>query len=399
MPQIYGKITTETVLQDNRLYDVSDVIFKQYPDLAPFMGFMKSLNRVTVSDPEFWWFNKGLRPAYTQVNNGAGYLAGDTSIVVDDATVFVPSDVLRVVDANGDYGEQMIVTAVVTGTNTITVRRAVGSTSAQALVDNDKLIRVGNAQTEYSDSPNPVNQKAVKLYNYAQTVRTTNKHSRRAEKTTYRAGNQNKEIAKRRDEKTREHQLELERVMLFGERGIENAGTEGATTYTGGIYHWILDAVARGYDVTTNQGGGTLTLAQFETFLEEKAFAYGSDRKIAFCSPRVISVLNNLLRGEVRLQNHTNSYGLNVTTYESPHGVLDIVRHRLFEHGDFKYASMIVDPNQLELKSVNEELVSYIQNVGLGSLDGSEDNWLTDAGLCVAVPESCAFISNIQSAA
>ena len=396
----YGNLSTENVLQTNRLYDVTDAIYLTYPDQSPFIATQVAAGSMMTSDPEFWWFTRDDRAKYDQINNGAGYLAGDTSIVVDNADKFVPGDqVVHVKTSDGSYNETMRITAVNTGTNTLTVSRGTGSTSAGALADNDYLLRIGSAFEEGSSLPDPMSQQLVKYYNYTQILRTSSVYSRTFLQTKMRAGNRDKEIQKRRQEKTEEHKRDIEAMLLWGERGIEGDGTSQPNRKTGGLNYWINVANAAGFDNTTSVAAGNLTLAGWESFLEAKAFAFGSDEKYMFCSPRVISVINNLLRGYVQLENKLTEYGMNVTKYHSPHGTINIVRHRQFTTGIYQYAGLIVDPNHVSLRFINEGVTSFKTDVGLEGNDEYEDSWLTEVGLQVTIPQSLALITNVQAAA
>lgn len=102
--------------------------------------FLKALDlwstKEAVNQAVYYWVEDEMLPIHTLVNYSAGYAAGDTSIVVDDAKLFIVNSEVHVTRTL----ENMRVTAVDYDTNTITVVRGFGGTPAAALVDNDVLV-------------------------------------------------------------------------------------------------------------------------------------------------------------------------------------------------------------------------------------------------------------------
>lgn len=395
---IYGKRSTENVLQSNRWRDVSDVIYNLRPDESPFIAMSSRIKKEQSIDPKFEWFGKEPRSDSDAINNGAGYAAGATTIEVDNADKFLPGDTVRVVDATtGALEEMMRVTAVDTGANELTVQRGVGDTAAGALSDNDILYILSDAQPEGSDIPDGLSQKAAEYYNFTQISRTSSTYTRTFMQTRMRADET--EVQKRRMEKSREHKRKVEKMLFWGERGISGAGSDAPNRKTGGIDFWLAQSIASGVDNTQNQAGGTITEVQMEQFLEEKAFEYGSDTKVAFCSPRVISVINNLERGKIELVNMEKEYGINISRWHSPHGTLDLVRHKLFNFGTYQYAMCVVDMEEISLKYIGDSEMQFRTDIGVEGLDSFTDDWLSEVGLKVKRPETLALLTNVQTAA
>jgi len=398
MAVIYGNRSTENVLQSNRWRDIAPVIYNLRPDETPFSVLISKIRKSMTVDPKFEWFGKEPRSDADAVNNGAGYAAGATSIVVDNADKFLPGDLVRVIDGTtGAYEELMRVTAVVTGTNTLTVERGVGSTSAGAIADDDILLIVGDAQPEGSDIPDGLSQLATEYYNYTQIFRTSSEYTRTFLQTKLRADDS--EVKRRREEKSREHKRKIEKMLFWGERGISGAGGAAPNRKSGGLYWFIQQAIAGGVDNTQSQSGGTMTEVQLETFLETKAFEYGGKEKMAFCSPRVISVINNLHRGKIELTNMVNEFGINIVKWHSPHGTLNFVRHKLFNYGIFEKAMMVVDMDEVSLRYVGDSDMQFRTDIGVEGQDSYTDDWLSEVGLMVQRPETLALLTNVNAAA
>jgi hypothetical protein len=58
------------------------------PEAAPLTVFTKKLSKKRTVNPAFNWLEDELAPRFDQVNNGAGYASGATSIVVDNGAYF-----------------------------------------------------------------------------------------------------------------------------------------------------------------------------------------------------------------------------------------------------------------------------------------------------------------------
>jgi len=102
--------------------------------------FLKALDlwstKEPATQPVYYWVEDELLPIHTKVNLAAGYSASATSIVVDDARLFIENSEVHVPRTL----ENIRVTGVVYSTNTLTVTRGWNGSPAAALLDNDELI-------------------------------------------------------------------------------------------------------------------------------------------------------------------------------------------------------------------------------------------------------------------
>jgi hypothetical protein len=225
-----------------------------------------SLGIRTVTNFTFEWLEDALKATTTQINNGGGYLDSDTSIVVDDSSIFAVNDLIDVVRT----GEILMVTANTVATNTLTVSRSWGATAAAALVDNDYLLIIGNAYSEAgSYALNPVKITTNKS-NYIQDTRHSfagtfvlDKHE------LYGTSGQRPYL---RNKFLVEHQKYIEASLLFGEK---NAGTgaDGSPKKTTGGF---IEAQGSNNVVAV---GGALTKPTWNAWLKD-LFTYGSPEKL-----------------------------------------------------------------------------------------------------------------------
>lgn len=403
MPVNYGRQGTETVLQANRFNDVSDIVFLKHPDESPVTTLMTALGRVNSGDPEFKWFNKDRRAPSAAAETSD--LIGDTTHTFTTpalAAIFVVDDIFAVVDGTtGILGERVRVTAVDTTAGTLGMARGAGGTTAAAIGTTDTFLRVANAQTEGSALPTPNSQQLIPFNNFTQIIRHSSIYTRTfMESNRFFAGQQNMELQNKRMEKRKEHVRDINTMLLFGRRGIEGAGTDTVRRYSGGIEQFIIDSIAAGVDNTQAvAGGGALDYATFEDFLGSKAFAFGGTEKWALCSTKTISVLNLLTKDAIRIENVPTFFGLNVTRFHSTHGILNLVRDDTLNIGEYANSMVVIDPDHMDIKHIGDGMTRFRTDVGVQSDDDKKDDWLTEAGLKVSVPETIAKLTNIISAA
>lgn len=144
--------------------DVSDVIGIISPFETPLLDHLGDPRRAANSTVHEW-IEDELLPN-TDTINDATYTdaAADTAFIVDHASRFRVGDQVQ---ATGSR-EVMLVTAINTGTNTLTVVRGYGGTTATALADNLVLRILGNAALEGDDRPAARFTSRTRRQNYTQ---------------------------------------------------------------------------------------------------------------------------------------------------------------------------------------------------------------------------------------
>ena len=149
---IIGSRNTLTIEQSQRIPDVDDKIFLLEPGESPLTAFLTQIGKIgdgggkfngmalqkrVVYNPEFTEYEDQYSGVWAQINNGAGYTSGATSLAVDNpsAAIFSKFDLIK----NSRTGEIMRVTSVDYAGNLLTVTRGAGATAAAAINDNDWL--------------------------------------------------------------------------------------------------------------------------------------------------------------------------------------------------------------------------------------------------------------------
>jgi len=271
--------------------DVSKEISRYVPDETPWTVMLMQARKRGTRTAEFYWWEEDLLGYWTQINNSAGYNNAATSIAVDDGSIFAAKDILKLPRT----GEIMLVTDVIT--NTITVVRGYGETSAAAILDNDYIVQLGNAMEERSDVPAEKLVQPSKVYNFCGITRTPFGGS-----GTLLAEQQitnEQERARLTRDKGVDHRLALERQLLFGERKEDTANKRRMSR---GVEKFITTNV---YDA-----GGTLTETEFDNEICEKVFKYGTKNKVLVASSRMVSIINGFAKEKLQVSRARKSTAL-----------------------------------------------------------------------------------------
>lgn len=382
---IRARESTENIPSARRVRDVESKLAYLDPDAAPFTLLLQKARKGTASNPKFEWIEKDLPARWSQVNNGAGYASGATAIVVDYSRYFSVGDIINVVRT----GEKMRVSAVDTATETLTVVRGVGSTAAAALVDNDDLQIIGNAYAEGSPLGLEKSNIEAYKYNYTQIFRHPFGVTGTQDQSENYTG---KDRPRLRAEKAIEHKIDLERAALFGERAIDTTSTNNPRRYTGGALFFLSSNI--------RDAGGTLTEPEVEAWLAD-VFMHtaGGDSRVLLASPLIISTFDQLAAGRLQMVPSDKTYGITVRQWLTSHGTFNIVKHRLLENGlggsGYGGHALLLDPKQWQYKTLGNRSTKLRVDVGVDGDDAWTDEYLTECGFQVGLPETQGVLKNV----
>ena len=217
--------------------------------------------------------------------------------------------------------------------------------------------------------------------------------------------------------KLREHKVDIERAMLFG-----NSASVNSINYTDGIVgHIIKNSQSQITGATTQvsytEDKGYFTTrtdaeTTYDVILKDLEVIFdpargGSSSKLALCSLPVISFFNKMASSSTFLSSAysaanpmmsqaSGSYGHKVMKVETIHGDLTLVKEPLFRGHAAPYMCLVdldnVAYRPLVGNGVNRD--THIQtNVQSADEDLRKDMVLTEAGLEVSLPEAHALFN------
>lgn len=376
---ITGVRGTGNILQARRVVDIAKKIDVLEPDSAPLIQLTKKLAKRVAINPRFSWIEEEGMNRVDTINWTTGYTTSQTTIAVNNGNRFRAGDVVKAVAS----GEQLLVSNV--AGNDLTVVRGWGATSAGNIAHQAVLLIVGNAHQEGSTMGTIRTTLGAERVNFLQIFRTPFGVTRTVENSEMHGGN---DMSHTRMMQLIEHQKDIERAFWFGEPREDLSGTHPRRA-TGGVDHWI--------STNSTGAGGTLTEASFEAWLRT-GFRFGSSTKFIFAAPIVISAVSSWARGRLQLLPRDKTYGIAVTQYLSPHGVVNLVNMKLFaETAVYAGHAFLVDIESIAYRYLSNSDTRLKTNIQAPSEDGQTDEYISEVGLELKNERRCAQLTGVTS--
>tara|TARA_A100001391_G_scaffold339_2_gene775 strand:- start:3595 stop:4989 length:1395 start_codon:yes stop_codon:yes gene_type:complete len=423
-----------------RRYNFGDRIAELAPEESPFFVYLSQTAKLPTDDSLFRYLEDRTKIDYTsrefQVKSdfgGVSSLTAGTTFTMEVETLdstaasvdflvkgmvlavktaaAYGNAILRVEDAPADHGAHSSFTAKV-----ISVSAASGS---DAVAAEDRCQIIGSAYAEGTGSPDVFSDSFDDNYGYTQIFKTAAEITNTAMATNMR-GVAN-EFERVLAQKMREHKIDIERAMLFGQKA-----RVGGIQYTEGLVGHIIknstfvDAGAsapsnalsyesgKAYAKTYTTGELTYDnlLSDFEVLFDPARG--GSNERLALASLPVISYFNKM-GGTSFSENSTNgsqyrlnmdelagSFGHKLMEIDTVHGSVYLVKEPLFR-GHSSGLMLMADMSKLYYRplvgnGMNRD-TEVIENVQGADEDLRKDMIITEAGLEVCLPESHYLIN------
>ena len=428
---------SNTDFHTRRLFDFSDRVAELSPEESPFFVYLSKVAKVPTSDSQFRFLEDRTKVSMT---DRSFLLKGGITLVAegsDDTMVFdtaggdgvdwlIPGMVVAIGDVDGnsvpttanvrinsvDNSSSATQTSV-----TCTVISHVATSSTLALADDSKCTVIGTSFQEGSGAPDVWSQKLENDYGFTQIFKTACEMSNTARATVYRGYAD--EWSRIWNLKLREHKVDIERAMLFGQKG-----SAGGIQYTDGIVGMTIaegygNIVNDGSQVSYNEGvpyykSNTAAEWSYDDMLSDFEIIFdpargGGSSKLALASLPVISHFNkvgdggfvdgSLLNSSGAAYNYNASqgaFGHMVTKIDTIHGDVSLVKEPLFRGFAAGFMQMVdldhVSYRPLVGNGVNRD-TSITTNVQQADEDLRKDLIITEAGLEVTLPETHALIN------
>lgn len=229
-------------------------------------------------------------------------------------------------------------------------------------------------------------------------------------------------------EATRDHLIQLENAMLFGERSSNETvdPVTGDTTIvrrTGGLL-WFLEQyeAVNGGTFTYRPNGSALTSnsddekriittdstrtlsAAVWSQLEERMFRRtltSTQEKLVIGGHAFIRAILSKYRNGVQVnRDFKEEYELafHLQTIQTDYGTLHVKAHPRFnDDPELKFNGFVVDVAALKFRPMVDRDTHIKPNVQDKKVDGREDLILTEAGLEVRFPESCMYFKGVST--
>ena len=437
-----------------RLYDFSDRVAELAPEESPFFVYLSQVAKSPTDDSVFRYLENRSKINMTtrnfllaaNVNGGSAVSAGSSYTFTVDADTatggvasggasvdFLIKGMVFVVNTTtgaetSGYAQTMVriettpnddgVTSTFTG-KIIDVSNA-NVSGYNVLANNDVCQVVGTAFAEGSASPDTFSTEIEDDFGFTQIFKTSCELSNTAIATRYR-GYAN-EFERIWATKLREHKVDIERAMLFGQKArtggvqyteglvghiVKNANPitdDSAFTYTSGTPYYRSVAQA---ELTYDR-----LLADLEVIFDPARG--GSSDRLVLASLPVITFFNKLGDGafmdasmgsaanmvnRYNFEERQGAFGHKIMTIDTVHGTMHLVKEPLFR-GLSSGFMLMADMSKLMYRplvgnGLNRDTL-IITNVQNSDEDLRKDMVITEAGLEVTLPE-CHALYEVES--
>ena len=366
------------------IIDAVDKIFLLEPNKHPLVTLLTNVGKVwdgkawvgsgimkaVTGNPEFKWFEDVYGGRYARTGATATSSGGTITVSgagASSAYIFTIGDVVR----NSRTGENFLVTAIASAT-TLTVTRAFGSTAGAAMNAGDGLFIIGNVSEENSGARNVNATRSTPQTNYTQIFKTSIAVSNTEKAANLYGG---KDLPYQRAKKGTEHALDIERAFWFGQKYYDVTGTQAhPRRETGGIDEFITS----GSSYVQNQGGA-LTAPDLNTFLRE-GFTYGNSTKMLFAGGIVLQAINEIARGQILTKTGDTTYGVRISEWQTPFGIVNIVHNPLFVE-ELAGQAYLLDMECFRYRFMEGRDTQLQTNIQAPDVDGEIDQYISEVGL------------------
>tara|TARA_R110000764_G_scaffold8677_3_gene28747 strand:- start:6140 stop:7333 length:1194 start_codon:yes stop_codon:yes gene_type:complete len=343
---------------------------------APLNALLSMTSSESSDDPKFSNFRDELPERVMQINGAITSTAGTVQTLTLDSSTENLFAIAGSILVNAASGEVMHVTTTATATS-VAVKRNIGGTS-HAILDNAKLYVAGFAAAEGADTPEPISFDSVVAFNITQIFRTAFSVTRTLKNSHLRTGDKETESM---EKALKLHMSDIERAMLFGVKHTENPTTSTPTRFTGGVTNEITGV----YNVAAgeiNAVNSTMTEKEFDNFLIETVFAYGSKEKIFFCGAKIAGHLQAIGKNRWSPTQVEGSYGVNFVRYQTFAGDLLVHVHPQFRQiPSMNNAAIILDFPFLKYRYLDSSDTQILMDRQGNGEDRKKHEYLTECGL------------------
>lgn len=341
---------------------------------APMNALLSMGNSEETDDAKYTNFRDEMPDRTFLINNGGGYNTATTTLQLDTGSQ-VGYVVVGTVIVNTRTGELMRATANGDTVNDqITVTRNVGSTSF-SILDNDELIIAGSAHADGSGAPSAISWDAETAYNYTQIFKTPYSVSGQGRGTFFRTGSKEDELA---EKALKLHMSDIERAMIYGRRAEVNGSTNSVLRYTGGLMNTITTVE----DCATHGTAGLWTEDEFDAWLIDTCFAWGSKQKVVMAGPQFISNFQSIAKNRWNPTMIENTYGVSVSGYQTFAGELGFHLHPQFRQiAGLSSTGIFLDFQYLKYRHFKGRDTHIQENIQANDEDLVKHQYFTDCGL------------------
>lgn len=267
-----------TILQNERVIDMDDVIAYLDPDTSQFTTMLMKVSRRGAESTKVEWLEDELFPRLSSVASGGATDGATITANTGEGAYFRVNDLVR----NARTGVAFRVTTV--AADVITPTNHLGRVGFSAHSAGDQLLIMGNASPQGASLGTRLITKRVAQYNYTGIQRNPYGFTRSLMASKLYGG---PEPMKERKKKGVEHKRAIEYTLFWGVRNLDLTGAQPNGS-GGGIYEYV----------TTNvqNAAGALTKVLLDTYMRQFLQHQGEQNGVFFVSPVFAQAVSGFLR-------------------------------------------------------------------------------------------------------
>lgn len=275
---ITGVEDDNTILANERVIDMDDVIAYLDPDTSQFMTMLMKVSRRAAESTKVEWLEDELFPRLSSVASGGATDGATITVATGEGAYFRVNDIVR----NAKTGVAFRVTAV--AGDVLTPSNHLGRVAFAANSAADQLLIIGNASQQGATLGTRLITKRVAQYNYCGIQRNPYGFTRSLMASRLYGG---PEPMKERRKKGVEHKRAIEYTLFWGVRSLDTSGAHPVGT-PGGLYEFI----------TTNvqNAAGAITKTLLDTYMRGFLQHQGDQNGVLFVSPVFAQAISGFLR-------------------------------------------------------------------------------------------------------
>lgn len=365
--------------QDQRVVEMMERVFQYDPPDSPMLTIVTKraqVMRARSTNPKH--LEDDVLPEWDTVSTGGN--SAVAVITVANPTYHRIGDILKVVAT----GETLRVISKNDTTGVLGIARSWGATAAATISTSAWILNMGTAEAEGDLAPPAKSTVTVTQSNYTQILRTSVHVTKTLDNIELYGG---PERARQRRKEGARHARLWEQIFLHGEKNEDTTIADTPIRSCGGIDERISTNVLA--------TGGVLTESQFIDFIGDsmRYSVNGRKRKGLLCSRELMAVISSWGNHKIRTNSQASAtYGIEVSTYISPFGTLDIINHPLLENGYAGYG-YIIDWDGIWYRPARRTTLNT--NIQQPGEDAFKDEWFTEASASFALEKAFGKITGV----
>ncbi len=178
-------------------------------------------------------------------------------------------------------------------------------------------------------------------------------------------------------------------------------GTAGAATLGYGGSAVTLDTQDNKRIIANS--AGTMNEATYDGYMERlfRTSNNVSNEKLCLCGSGFLKVMNQMYRSQsvfVYYPPSGDTYGMEIVAHKTPFGTVYYKTHPLFSRNStLRNNALFLDVHNLRYRPMDKRDTQLLKNRQPNDADYRMDEWFSEAGLELRMPESFMYIQNVQS--